>query len=62
MGAVTCWAEAEEVDGIEYAPFKDETELPRIMQLVGRDLSEPYSIFTYRYFIQGWPSLCQLVS
>ena len=55
------WATAESVGGVSYAPFKDETELPRIMELVGRDLSEPYSIFTYRYFIQGWPMLCQLV-
>merc|ERR1712113_389366 len=24
------------------------------------DLSEPYSIFTYRYFINNWPDLCFL--
>merc|ERR1712073_133074 len=24
------------------------------------DLSEPYSIFTYRYFINNWPELCFL--
>lgn len=26
--------------------------------LVSRDLSEPYSVFTYRYFLHNWPSLC----
>lgn len=31
------------------------------MALVDRDLSEPYSIFTYRYFLSGWPQLCVLV-
>jgi peptide alpha-N-acetyltransferase len=28
------------------------------MELIDRDLSEPYSIFTYRYFVAQWPSLC----
>ncbi|KAL7467747.1 hypothetical protein ACHAXS_007991 [Conticribra weissflogii] len=30
------------------------------MRLVGQDLSEPYSIFTYRYFLHRWPQLCIL--
>merc|ERR1712194_504842 len=29
-------------------------------ELVGRDLSEPYSIFTFRYFLLRFPSLCLL--
>jgi peptide alpha-N-acetyltransferase len=29
-----------------------------IKTLVSRDLSEPYSVFTYRYFLHNWPSLC----
>ncbi|CAM9737138.1 unnamed protein product [Ascophyllum nodosum] len=28
------------------------------MSLVDGDLSEPYSIFTYRYFLHNWPNLC----
>lgn len=28
--------------------------------LIDKDLSEPYSIFTYRYFIKQWPQLCYL--
>lgn len=51
----------ETIGDVLYSDYHDETELPRIMELVQRDLSEPYSIFTYRYFIQGWPSLCHLV-
>nr|CAG4644003.1 EOG090X07BN [Lepidurus arcticus] len=31
-----------------------------IMRLIQRDLSEPYSIYTYRYFIHNWPKLCYL--
>jgi GNAT superfamily N-acetyltransferase len=30
------------------------------MELIDRDLSEPYSIFTYRYFVRQWPQLCFL--
>jgi peptide alpha-N-acetyltransferase len=30
------------------------------MELIDRDLSEPYSIFTYRYFVAQWPKLCFL--
>lgn len=28
------------------------------MEMVDKDLSEPYSIFTYRYFLCNWPGLC----
>jgi GNAT superfamily N-acetyltransferase len=30
------------------------------MALIDNELSEPYSIFTYRYFIYNWPHLCFL--
>ena len=30
------------------------------MGLIEKDLSEPYSVFTYRYFIHNWPHLCFL--
>lgn len=47
---------------IEYVSYKDERQLPDIMALIDQELSEPYSIFTYRYFITLWPDLCFLVS
>ena len=31
-----------------------------IVAMIEKDLSEPYSIFTYRYFIHNWPDLCFL--
>ena len=34
--------------------------LQGIIDLIALDLSEPYSIFTYRYFINNWPQLCYL--
>ena len=49
-------------DGIEYRPYGCERHLYEIMELVSRDLSEPYSIYTYRYFIYNWPNLCFRVS
>lgn len=61
MEAAGAPEEGEQRDGIEYRSYSDESVLPAIMELVGRDLSEPYSVFTYRYFIHGWPKLCQLV-
>ncbi|GLI67549.1 hypothetical protein VaNZ11_011774 [Volvox africanus] len=43
---------------IRYVQYKDENDLPIVMDLVDKELSEPYSIFTYRYFLHQWPHLC----
>uniref|UniRef100_A0A7S1S8P1 N-acetyltransferase domain-containing protein n=1 Tax=Alexandrium catenella TaxID=2925 RepID=A0A7S1S8P1_ALECA len=45
---------------VRFVPYKDETDMPGIVELIEKDLSEPYSIFTYRYFINNWPELCFL--
>ena len=37
--------------------FRDERDLPTVMALIDGELSEPYSIFTYRYFVRQWPQL-----
>lgn len=42
---------------IEYVSYGGEHHLPLIMRLVDEELSEPYSIFTYRYFVYLWPQL-----
>ncbi|XP_022991044.1 N-alpha-acetyltransferase MAK3-like isoform X2 [Cucurbita maxima] len=39
-----------EASEIEYVSYGGEHHLPLIMNLVDQELSEPYSIFTYRYF------------
>ena len=46
---------------VQYIQYKSELQMPDIMQLMRMDLSEPYSIYTYRYFIHKWPHLCFLV-
>ena len=43
---------------IFYLNYENEKHLHEIQLLVSRDLSEPYSIFTYRYFLHNWPQLC----
>ncbi|KAI4491921.1 PREDICTED: N-alpha-acetyltransferase 30-like [Polistes canadensis] len=45
---------------IEYVSYTSELQMPDIMKLIQKDLSEPYSIYTYRYFIHNWPKLCFL--
>ncbi|CAN0494497.1 unnamed protein product, partial [Laminaria digitata] len=47
---------------VRLVEYEDERQLDDIMSLVDRDLSEPYSIFTYRYFLHNWPGLCFVVS
>ena len=48
----------EEALNIQYSAYQDERQLPSIMTMMEKELSEPYSIYTYRYFIHGWPTLC----
>lgn len=52
--------QSSEVIKITYKVYESELELPSIMKLIQKDLSEPYSIYTYRYFIHNWPKLCYL--
>ncbi|XP_052197024.1 N-alpha-acetyltransferase MAK3 [Diospyros lotus] len=49
------WLESEMK--IDYVSYGGEHHLPLIMRLVDQELSEPYSIFTYRYFVYLWPQL-----
>jgi len=50
---------AENVN-IEFERYTSELQMPAIIKLIQADLSEPYSIYTYRYFIHNWPNLCFL--
>jgi hypothetical protein len=46
---------------VRFVQYTDEeTQMAPLMELIDKELSEPYSIFTYRYFINNWPSLCFL--
>ncbi|KAJ3671805.1 hypothetical protein LUZ60_007884 [Juncus effusus] len=50
-------AAAEEEEEVKYVSYGGEQHLPLVMSLVDEELSEPYSIFTYRYFVYLWPNL-----
>lgn len=47
---------------IEIISYESELQMPEIMRVIQKDLSEPYSIYTYRYFIHNWPKLCFLAT
>ncbi|EDW78322.2 uncharacterized protein Dwil_GK16365 [Drosophila willistoni] len=49
-------------DEIIYKEYEAEYQMHDIMRLIQAELSEPYSIYTYRYFIYNWPKLCFLAS
>jgi N-alpha-acetyltransferase 30 len=47
--------------GIKYIQYSLDLEplyLPQIRDLISKDLSEPYSIYVYRYFLYQWAELC----
>ena len=44
-----------------FESYTDESMLDDIRRLVQADLSEPYSVWVYRYFIHGWPEHCTCV-
>jgi peptide alpha-N-acetyltransferase len=50
-----------ELQYVQYEPAKEEKFLPAIRQLISKDLSEPYSIYVYRYFLYQWGDLCYMV-
>ncbi|KTW31052.1 peptide alpha-N-acetyltransferase MAK3 [Pneumocystis jirovecii RU7] len=39
---------------IKVENYKDESQLQSIINLITHDLSEPYSIYVFRYFIHQW--------
>jgi peptide alpha-N-acetyltransferase len=39
---------------ITYRQYDGESDLPHIMALVQNELSEPYVIYTFRYFLHQW--------
>jgi len=42
----------------QYSLAKEGEYLPQIRELISKDLSEPYSIYVYRYFLYQWAELC----
>lgn len=46
---------------IQYEHALEKKYLPSIRALIAKDLSEPYSIYVYRYFLYQWGDLCFMV-
>jgi N-alpha-acetyltransferase 30 len=50
------------LDYIQYEHSLEQRYLPAIRALISKDLSEPYSVYVYRYFLYQWGHLCFMVS
>lgn len=50
-----------ELKYIQYEHALEAQYLPAIRALISKDLSEPYSIYVYRYFLYQWGHLCFMV-
>lgn len=50
-----------ELQYIQYEHGLEAQYLPAIRALISKDLSEPYSIYVYRYFLCQWAHLCFMV-
>lgn len=46
----------------QYSHSLEAQYLPSIRALISKDLSEPYSIYVYRYFLYQWGHLCFMVN
>ncbi|KFH43765.1 N-alpha-acetyltransferase-like protein [Hapsidospora chrysogenum ATCC 11550] len=47
-----------ELKYVQYEHSLEARYLPAIRALISKDLSEPYSIYVYRYFLCQWAHLC----
>lgn len=43
---------------IQYDISHEPKYLPQMRSLISKDLSEPYCVYVYRYFLYQWPELC----
>ena len=50
-----------ELKYLQYEHALEARYLPAIRALISKDLSEPYSIYVYRYFLCQWAHLCFMV-
>ncbi len=48
-------------DEFVFSTYAGESELPELTKLIDASLSEPYSVFTYRFFVSQWPELTFVV-
>ncbi|PWN89648.1 acyl-CoA N-acyltransferase [Acaromyces ingoldii] len=53
-------SEEQEQRRVQIRPYAGESDLDRVRGLIDAQLSEPYTVYTYRYFLNRWPHLCLL--
>lgn len=46
---------------VQYDSAKETEYVAKMRTLISKDLSEPYSIYVYRYFLYQWGELCFMV-
>ncbi|PGH01317.1 hypothetical protein AJ79_07954 [Helicocarpus griseus UAMH5409] len=51
---------AEHLRYVQYESDKENQYVSAMRQLISKDLSEPYSIYVYRYFLYQWGDLCYM--
>lgn len=49
--------EEHEFNGIKFRPFRDDADLHAIRKMFAKQFSEPYQVWTYRYFAEQYPDL-----
>ncbi|GAD93277.1 N-alpha-acetyltransferase 30, NatC catalytic subunit [Paecilomyces variotii No. 5] len=49
---------APELRYVQYDSARENEYVAAMRQLISKDLSEPYSIYVYRYFLYQWGDLC----
>ncbi len=54
-------AEEHKTQEIVYIEYSEEKHVHMVKRLMEVHLSEPYPVYTYRYFLSNWPKLCLLV-
>lgn len=54
-------ADPADLTYLQYEHGLEAQYLPAIRSLIAKDLSEPYSIYVYRYFLYQWGHLCFMV-
>ena len=52
--------EAKLDDVVTFRQFESEEDLKTVVSMIEKELSEPYPIYTYRYFVHKWPHLAEL--
>ncbi|SPO23097.1 related to MAK3 N-acetyltransferase [Ustilago trichophora] len=57
-GETSSSSSSSTLDHIVLEPYAGEHQMQDITSLIEKELSEPYIVYTYRYFVNQWPSLC----